>query len=70
MSEIEAKSRHQENEIGILKTLRVENQKVINQLRDRVDQLELTVKSASATNENILERQKRPFRLAPVNFHR
>jgi len=39
MSEIEAKYRHQENEIGILKTLRVEDKKMINQLRDRVEQL-------------------------------
>ncbi len=64
MSEIEAKNRHQEHEIGILKTLRVEDQKVINQLRDRVEKLETTAA------ERILERQKRPFRLAPVNFHR
>ncbi len=69
MSEIEIKSKKQEDEIGILKTLRAEDQKVINQLRNRVDQLDLTVNSASA-NKKILERQKRPFRLAPAKFHR
>ena len=69
MSEIEARSRHQENEIGILKTLRVEDKKMINQLRDRVEQLESTEANAGA-NEKILERQKRPFRLAPINFQR
>ena len=69
MSEIEIKHRHQENEIGILKTLRVEDKKMINQLRDRIDQLELKEESAS-TNEKVLERQKRPFRLASVNYQR
>ena len=69
MSEIEAKYRQQENEIGILKTLRVEDKKMINQLRDRVEQLESTAANAGA-NEKILERQKRPFRLAPINFQR
>ena len=69
MSEIEIKSKKHEDEIGALKTLRAEDQKVINQLRNRVDQLELTANSAS-TNDQILERQKRPFRLAPAKFHR
>ena len=68
MSEMEAKHRHQENEIGTLKTLRIEDQKVINQLRDRVDQLESV--ESTTTNEKILERQKRPFRLASGNYKR
>ena len=69
LSVIEAKSKHQEDEISLLKTLRVEDKKEINQLRGRVEQLEASVVKPSE-NEKILERQKRPFRLAPVNIHR
>jgi len=69
LSVIEAKSKHQEDEISLLKTLRVQDKKEINQLRGRVEQLEASVVKPSE-NEKILERQKRPFRLAPVNIHR
>ncbi len=68
LSAIEAKSIHQAEEISVLKTLRVEDRKEINQLRDRVEQLEASMVKTSE-NERILERQKRPFRLEPVNIH-
>lgn len=70
MSEIEDKSRRQEDEIGILKTLRAEDKMVIDQLKDRVGQLETTGANAGANNEKILDRPKRPFRLASANFRR
>lgn len=71
MSVIEAKSKNQEDEIDLLKTLRAEDKTVIYQLRDRVAQLETTAgANAGANNEKILERPKRPFRLAPANFRR
>lgn len=70
MSEVEAKNQRHEKEIDLLKTLRVEDKEVINQLKTRIEQLEA---SASATTdgktENILSRQKRPFRLAPANLN-
>lgn len=65
MSEIEAKSQRQENDIALLKAQRVEDKKFINQLSHRVEQLEALVGT-----ENILSRQKRPFRLVPVNLNR
>ena len=65
MSEIEAKSQRQEKDIGLLKTQRAEDRKVINQLRGRVEQLETLTGTG-----NILSRQKRPFRLAPANLNR
>jgi len=40
ISKIEAKSQHQENEIALLKDGATEDKKVIDQLRDRVAQLE------------------------------
>ena len=65
LSAIEAKSKHQGDEISLLKALRVEDKKKINQLSDRVEQLEaLVVGLNNSGNEKILERQKRPFRLA------
>ncbi len=70
MSVIEAKSKNQEDEIALLKTLRAEDKTVIDQLKDRVEQLETKGANAGANNEKILERQKRPFRLAPANFRR
>ena len=70
LSAIEAKSKHQEDEISLLKTLRVEDKKKVNQLRERVEQLEASVVKTTE-NERILERhQKRPFRLAPVDIIR
>ncbi len=69
LSAMETKSKHQENEIAVLKSLRLEDMKVVNQLRDRVDQLEASVPKTSE-NQNIIERQKRPFRLAPISSRR
>ena len=66
---LEIKSKYQEDEIAALKFLRMEDAKVVNQLRNRVDQLEASVPKTSE-NENILERQKRPFRLAPISSRR
>jgi len=69
MLEIEAKNRHQEGEIALLKTLRVEDKREIIQLRDRVEHLETSMTKTTG-HETILERQKRPFRLLPANSHR
>lgn len=69
MSAIEAKNRYQEDEIALLKTLRAEDKIVINQLKNRVEQLEKTVANVDS-NEKVLARPKRPFRLAPANFNR
>lgn len=69
MSEIEAKYRHQDTEITLLKTMRVKDNKIINQLKDRVDQFEASSVAKISENEKILARQKRPFRLAPLNIH-
>ena len=40
MSEMEAKNHLQENEIALLKTLRVEDKESLEQLRNRIEQLE------------------------------
>jgi len=69
MSEIEAKNRHQETEITLLKTMRVEDNTAINQLKDRVEYLEASSVVKTSENEKILARPKRPFRLAPLNIH-
>lgn len=69
LSAIEAKSIHQDDEISIIKARRLEDKKIINQLSERVEQLEASVVKTSG-NEKILERRKRPFRLAPVNIPR
>lgn len=66
MSEIEAKSLHQESEISLLKKLRVEDNQVIKQLKDRVEQLEAS--SVAKNAEKNLARKKRPFRLTPIKF--
>jgi len=68
MSEIEAKYSHQETEIILLKTTRVEDNKIINQLKDRVDQFEAS-SVVKTIEKEILARPKRPFRLAPLNIH-
>ncbi len=69
MSEIEAKNRRQETEITLLKTMRVEDNTAINQLKDRVEYLEASSVVKTSENEKILARLKRPFRLAPLNIH-
>jgi len=67
MSQIEAKSQRQENEISFLKTTVVEDKRIIRQLRGRVSRLEsFMLTSSSETNEKLLLRPKRPYRLLPV----
>ena len=68
MSQIESKSRRQENEISLLKTTVVEDKRIIRQLRGRVSSLEsLMLTRNSETREELLLRQKRPYRLLPLH---
>jgi len=69
MSQIEAKSQRQENDISFLKGIIVEDKRTIRQLRGRVSSLEsiMLQTSNSKTNDQLLLRQKRPFRLLPVH---
>jgi len=69
MSEIEAKYSHQETEVTLLKTMRVGDNKIINQLKDRLEQFEASSVVKISENKKILARPKRPFRLAPLNIH-
>ncbi len=67
MSQIEGKSQHQEKEIYLLKTTVVEYKRTICQLRGRVSSLEsLMLTSNSETYEKLISRQKRPYRLLPL----
>lgn len=54
MLEIETKSRHQESEITLLKTLRVEDKNEINQQTVRVEQLEESVTTKLAAMKQSL----------------
>jgi len=68
MSLIEAKSQLQEREIYLLKTTAVEDKRIIRQLRGRVTSLEsLMLTRNSETNEELLLRSKRPYRLLPLH---
>ena len=68
MSQIEAKSQRQEQEISLLKTTVVEDKRIIRQLRGRISSLEsLMLTSNSKINEKLLLRPKRPFRLLPLH---
>jgi len=68
MSQIEAKSRRQENDISFLKAIIVEDKRTIRQLRGRVSSLESFMQTEnSESNDQLLLRQKRPYRLLPVN---
>ncbi len=69
MSQIEAKSQRQENDISFLKVIIIEDKRTIRQLRGRVSNLESLLLQAtnSKTNDQLLLRQKRPFRLLPVH---
>jgi len=68
MSQIEAKSQRQENEISFLKVTAVEDRRIIRQLRGRVSSLEsLMLTRNSETNEKLLLRPKRPYRLLPMD---
>jgi len=65
MSKIEAQNRQHEKEISLLKTERVEDKNEIHKLRNRVARLEALSTFDGKTNEDILGRQKRPYRLIP-----
>jgi len=68
MSQIEAKSRRQENDISFLKGVIVEDKRTIRQLRGRVSSLESFIQAKnSKTYDQLLLRQKRPYRLLPVH---
>jgi len=67
MSQIEAKSRRQENDISFLKAIIVEDKRTIRQLRGRVSSLESFLLTTNPeTNDQLLLRQKRPYRLLPA----
>ena len=69
MSQIEAKSRRQENDISFLKGIIVEDKRTIRQLRGRVSSLEsFMLAKLPETNDQLLLRQKRPYRLLPVHL--
>jgi len=66
MSKIEAHNRHQEKEISILKTQKIEDRNEISELRRRVSRLE----ASSTLNKNLTNKEfaggtKRSFRLLP-----
>ena len=68
MAQIEAKSQRQENETSFLKATVVEDRRIIRQLRSRVSSLEsLMLTKSLETNEKLLLRPKRPYRLLPVD---
>lgn len=66
ISKIEADNQSQKIEITLLNSLSQEDRKVIKQLNVRVAQLEKLVVN-NETDEKILGREKRPFRLLPLN---
>ena len=63
MKKIENRSRHQEQEITVLKTNAIEDRKEINQLKLRVAQLE---ESSTFSVASSLVRTKRLYRLLPI----
>jgi len=68
MSQIEARSQRQEHETSFLKATVVEDRRIIRQLRSRVSSLEsLMLTKNLETNEKLLLRPKRPYRLLPVH---
>lgn len=60
MKQMEVRSQRQENEINVLKTNAADDRKIINQLENRVAQLETII-----THPSI--RSKRPYRLLPAS---
>jgi len=62
------KSQHQEREIEVLKTLLEEEKKFSKQLSGRISQLEASTNPNSMENDQLLERQKRPYRLIPPHI--
>jgi len=65
MSNIEARNRHHEKEMSLLKKEKVEDRKEINQLRERVALLESSTFSNLSSGEKFRRRSKRPVRLIP-----
>jgi len=71
MSKIEATNRLQATEISVLKTNSIEDRSEIHRLIDRVGQLEASIYMNKTNNDQeILERQKRPARLLPLQLLR
>ena len=71
MSKIEATNRLQATEISVLKTNSIEDRSEIHRLRDRVDHLEASISMNKTNNDQeMLERQKRPARLLPLQLLR
>jgi len=72
MEKIEADNRRQEQEIFSLKIVADKDKKVVNQLNDRVAQLEALVISENSKKiykeDLIPTRSKRPARLLPAQF--
>jgi len=69
MSQIESKSRRQENDISFLKVIIVEDKRTIRQLRGRVSSLESFMLTKNLEpNDQLLLRRKRPYRLLPVHL--
>jgi len=68
MERMESKSQHQEKEIGVLKTLLVEEKKFSKQLSGRISQLEASTIPSSVENDQLLARPKRPYRLLPSHI--
>jgi len=69
MSKIEAHNRHQEKEISILKTQKIEDRNEISELRSRVSRLEaFSTVNKTLTNKEVTGRRKRPFRLLPPKY--
>jgi len=67
MSQIEAKNQRQENDISFLKAIIVEDKRTIRQLRGRVSILESFMLTKNIEpNDQLLLRQKRPYRLLPM----
>ena len=67
MSQIEAKNQRQENDISFLKAIIVEDKRTIHQLRGRVSSLESFMQTKNIEpNDQLLLRQKRPYRLLPM----
>ena len=68
MSQIEAKSRRQENDIYFLKAIIVEDKRIIRQLRGRLSSLESFMLTKNLEpNDQLFFRQKRHFRLLPAH---
>ncbi len=70
MTEIEAQNRQQKREIELLKIAADKDRQIIYGLSSRVALLEVSAPLASPSDDNILQRSKRPYRLLPPNSFR